>query len=119
MKSVRKKCRFEPGQISLLRGGGDLGRLEVGIWSGWEWRFGPAKTDTRRRKRHISSQLRVTPPNIHFKYDAIYCLTERSDSSNWIETAKQKANIYTKALGPAQFVSERELVGMIRGRQGR
>ena len=36
-------------------------------------------------------------------------------SIEWIETAKQKANIYTKALGPAQFVSEREMVGMIRG----
>ena len=36
-------------------------------------------------------------------------------SIEWIETAKQKANIYTKALGPAQFASEREMVGMIRG----
>ena len=37
----------------------------------------------------------------------------------WVETKKQKGNIYTKALGPAQFMSERELVGMVRkcGRQ--
>ena len=37
----------------------------------------------------ILCQLKVTSPNIHFKYDAIYCLTERSDSSNWVETVMQ------------------------------
>jgi len=53
------------------------------------WRFGPAKIDTRRRKKRISSQLKATPPNIHFKCGAMHCLTERSDPSKWIETVKQ------------------------------
>ena len=77
----------------------------MAIWADLTRRFGPAKVDIRRRKMRISSQLKATPPNIHFKYDAIYCLTERSESSNWIETLKQNEICKTKVSSGGVAIS--------------
>ena len=39
---------------------------------------------------------------------------EQLCSVEYVESAKQKANLYTKTLAPAQFVAEREMAGMSR-----
>ena len=69
-----------------------------------------AKKGYSKRLRSLNRTHRISISALH----EIFADESQRCSVEWIETAKQKGNIYTKALGPAQFASERELVGMIR-----
>ena len=67
-----------------------------------------AKKGYSKRLRYLNRIHRIAIGSLH----EIFGDREQCCRVECIESAKQKGNIYTKSLSPAQLIAGRELVGM-------